>query len=420
MLTAARIYGRLSFLPERGPTIARVHRWSGRIAFLCTLPVFFHCVTILGFQTPDARVALHAIVGTFFYGVFAAKVLIVRDHSLPGWALPTAGLTLASMLGRALADLEPLVLHDRAVRLLMGRGWRPILIGGAVVVGTFALAKAQIFEPSAPAGVAVAGGDVYRGETIFQRECSGCHGDGGKGGGVGPDARSRPVSTAAEVAAAVQQGRGVMPAGLVSGQEQADVVAYVVSDLEPRRVVSADGGRGSDRPTAARGDVRHRARGDRLRGRRPRLVDARGRDRLRRGGADRALRRVGAVGACEFVDEHGRIVGDDPFALEEIGERLGSIPGEQAAKSALDAALHDLQGKLLGVPAFRLLGLPRTGPPTSWTIWLGDPDDMARRAEKAGDDVPAAEAQARRGRRPRRRARARRSRRHRPPAAWST
>jgi Family of unknown function (DUF6529) len=98
LVTAARIYGRLSFLPERGAAIARTHRWSGRIAFLLTLPVFFHCVTILGFQTPDARVAVHAIVGTFFYGVFAAKVLIVRDHSLPSWALPTAGLTLASML----------------------------------------------------------------------------------------------------------------------------------------------------------------------------------------------------------------------------------------------------------------------------------------------------------------------------------
>jgi len=59
------------------------------------------------------------------------------------------------------------------------------------------------------------------------------------------------------------------------------------------------------------------------------------------------------------------------------------MPGEQAAKAALDAALHDLQGKLLGIPAFRLLGLPATGPPTSWTVWLGDPDDMARRAEKA-------------------------------------
>ena len=96
--TAARIYGRLRFLPERGAAIATVHRWSGRIAFVFTLPVFFHCVTILGFQTPSTRVALHSIFGTFLYGAFAAKVLIVRDRSLPGWALPTAGLTLASFL----------------------------------------------------------------------------------------------------------------------------------------------------------------------------------------------------------------------------------------------------------------------------------------------------------------------------------
>lgn len=97
--TAARIYGRLHFLPERGPAVARVHRWSGRIAFLCTLPVFFHCVTILGFQTPDTRVAVHSLVGTFLYGMFVAKVLVVRDRTLPAWALPTAGLTLASLLG---------------------------------------------------------------------------------------------------------------------------------------------------------------------------------------------------------------------------------------------------------------------------------------------------------------------------------
>ena len=96
--TAARMYGKLRFLPERGRAIATTHRWSGRLAFLCTLPVFFHCVTILGFQTPDARVAIHSFVGMFLYGVFAAKVLIVRDHSLPAWALPTAGLTLASLL----------------------------------------------------------------------------------------------------------------------------------------------------------------------------------------------------------------------------------------------------------------------------------------------------------------------------------
>ena len=87
--------------------------------------------------------------------------------------------------------------------------------------------------------------------------------------------------------------------------------------------------------------------------------------------------------AKAFVEEHGGVVGDDPFALEESGERLAALPGEHAAKAALDAALHDLQGKLLGIPTFRLLGLPRKGPPTSWTVWLGDPDDMAQRAERA-------------------------------------
>ena len=92
-----------------------------------------------------------------------------------------------------------------------------------------------------------------------------------------------------------------------------------------------------------------------------------------------------AASAKAWLDEHGALVGDDPFALEAIGARLAALPGEEAAKSALDHALHDLQGKLLGIPVWKLLGLPRSGPPTSWTVWLGDPDDMARRAEKVGD-----------------------------------
>jgi len=73
--------------------------------------------------------------------------------------------------------------------------------------------------------------------------------------------------------------------------------------------------------------------------------------------------------------------GDDPWALDELDAKLP--PGEFAARAALDAALYDLQGKLTGLPVYRLLGLRRSGPPTSWTIWLGDPDDMARRAEAA-------------------------------------
>ena len=92
-----------------------------------------------------------------------------------------------------------------------------------------------------------------------------------------------------------------------------------------------------------------------------------------------------AESAQAFLDEARELLGDDPFALEAIGLRLAERPGEMAAKSALDSALHDLQGKITGQPVWRLLGLERAGPPTSWTIWLGDPDDMARRAERVGD-----------------------------------
>jgi L-alanine-DL-glutamate epimerase-like enolase superfamily enzyme len=84
--------------------------------------------------------------------------------------------------------------------------------------------------------------------------------------------------------------------------------------------------------------------------------------------------------ALAYLERNAEALGDDPFALDEILDRL---PREQfAARAAIDAALHDLQGRLTGLPVWRLLGLRRTGPPTSWTIWLGDPDDMARRAER--------------------------------------
>ena len=90
-----------------------------------------------------------------------------------------------------------------------------------------------------------------------------------------------------------------------------------------------------------------------------------------------------AESALGYVEEHQELLEDDPFALEAVMERLPAR--EFAARAAVDAALHDLQGKLLGQPVWRLLGLRRAGPPTSWTIWLGDPDDMARRAEMALD-----------------------------------
>ena len=97
--TGARIYGRLAVvLPFEAGAVAGVHRWSGRLAVLVTLPIVFHCVTILGFQTTDARVAVHSVVGSFLYGVLAVKLLLVHDRRFPGWALPVAGGTLFAAL----------------------------------------------------------------------------------------------------------------------------------------------------------------------------------------------------------------------------------------------------------------------------------------------------------------------------------
>jgi L-alanine-DL-glutamate epimerase-like enolase superfamily enzyme len=78
-----------------------------------------------------------------------------------------------------------------------------------------------------------------------------------------------------------------------------------------------------------------------------------------------------AESALVFIQEHS-----DGDALDWVYDAAA----EPAARSAVDAALLDLRSKEAGVPAWRELGVPRSGPPTSWTIWLGDPDDMARRA----------------------------------------
>jgi Family of unknown function (DUF6529) len=97
--TGARIFGKLQHVVPFGrPYVNRVHRWSGRLAILCTLPVAFHCIFILGFQTTDARVLAHSLVGTFVYGVIAVKLFFVHDRDHPRWTLPLVGGTLFTVL----------------------------------------------------------------------------------------------------------------------------------------------------------------------------------------------------------------------------------------------------------------------------------------------------------------------------------
>jgi uncharacterized protein DUF6529 len=97
--TGARIFGKLSRVVRvPPPRINRIHRWSGRLAIICTLPVAFHCIFILGFQTSDARVLAHSLLGTFIYGVLAVKLFFVHDPEHPRWTLPLVGGTLFTVL----------------------------------------------------------------------------------------------------------------------------------------------------------------------------------------------------------------------------------------------------------------------------------------------------------------------------------
>lgn len=73
-------------------------------------------------------------------------------------------------------------------------------------------------------------------------------------------------------------------------------------------------------------------------------------------------------------------LGDDPFDMDAI---LAKRPtGSRAARSAIDEALHDLWGKKLGQPLYKLFGLnPNNLPLTSFTIGMDKPATMAGQAK---------------------------------------
>ena len=97
LVTAARIYELLP-LPARGRFYNVLHRWSGRAAIVLTLPVAYHCVFMLGFETHGLRVLIHSLLGSALYGAVVAKVLIVRSSRFAAWVLPVAGGLLFSIL----------------------------------------------------------------------------------------------------------------------------------------------------------------------------------------------------------------------------------------------------------------------------------------------------------------------------------
>lgn len=82
--------------------------------------------------------------------------------------------------------------------------------------------------PASTAAAPVAAGDAAAGKVVFSNTCAGCHAGLGTRAGVGPQLAAQGL-TAAFITTTLENGRGQMPAGLVSGQDLADVVAYVES-----------------------------------------------------------------------------------------------------------------------------------------------------------------------------------------------
>jgi mono/diheme cytochrome c family protein len=203
LFTAAWIFRRL---PWRKPAwVNPVHRWSGRLSFVLTLPVAYHCIFKLGFHDPGTRVFAHSLLGCAVYGAYASKVTIVRLHRFPRPVLPLAGGLLFALL---------------------------IAVWYTSALWLYRSTPATAARPAQTAPVQIpANAHASAGRAVFSDAgCGTCHTlEAADSTGVaGPNLDSaRP--TYGEVRAKVQEGGGGMPSfsGQLSPQEIRDVAAFV-------------------------------------------------------------------------------------------------------------------------------------------------------------------------------------------------
>ena len=201
LFTAAWIFRKLPW--SKPAWVNPVHRWSGRLAFLLTLPVAYHCIFKLGFQDPSTRVLAHSLFGCAVYGAFAAKVTIVRLHNFPRFVLPVAGGLLF-----------------------------------AVLVGVWWTSAVWLYGQNTPAAAATsspipANAHAAAGAKVFASAgCGSCHtlAAAKSSGQVGPnlDAAKPGYDT---VVVMVTNGGGGMPSfgGQLSKQQIRDVAAFVAT-----------------------------------------------------------------------------------------------------------------------------------------------------------------------------------------------
>lgn len=87
------------------------------------------------------------------------------------------------------------------------------------------------------------------------------------------------------------------------------------------------------------------------------------------------------------------ILGLDSFNLETIWEIMNRLPYNYAAKGSIDVALHDLNGKLLGIPCCQLLGGPyRKEIPLSWVsggTWFDEDIILEETKDKVAEGYKA-------------------------------
>lgn len=88
---------------------------------------------------------------------------------------------------------------------------------------------------------------------------------------------------------------------------------------------------------------------------------------------------------CKFLNSIDLTQFNDPFRIEDIHEYMDGIAdANRAAKASVDIALHDLTGKIMGQPWYKIWGLnPEKAPNTSFTIsYDADPAEMKAKIDE--------------------------------------
>jgi cytochrome c551 len=111
----------------------------------------------------------------------------------------------------------------RRVRLVVVPAALFLLVSGtAFTLAQLHPAKPEVAAASGPVKV----GDAAAGMVTFEKTCAGCHGTGGKGGGIGPKLIGLDI-TLAQAKAQIDAGGGAMPPKLVTGTDEENVLAYL-------------------------------------------------------------------------------------------------------------------------------------------------------------------------------------------------